>query len=64
MKKIITLLFSIALVSCSKETCATKGGVKCKGHECKCVELPEDVTPDGYVPACLPDGVSPDASSD
>ena len=64
MKKfIITLLFSITLVSCSKETC-TVGGVKCEGHECKCVELPDDVTPDGYVPACLPDGVSPDASGD
>jgi len=61
MRKLIIAL--LLLTACTKEPCSV-GSIKCKGMECQCVELPDSVTPDGYVPACLPDGVSPDASND
>jgi len=62
-KLIITLLFSLTLVACSKRDCSEGKQIKCKGNECSCVDLPQDATQDTS-PVELSDGATQDVCSD
>ena len=59
VKLIIASLISLVLVACSKQDCSEGKEIKCKGTECRCVDLPQDATP-----VELSDGATQDVCSD